>query len=174
MLPPKRVKRTKTAEQALASLQRLCARAERSSGDAMRLMATWEVDPAKRLEVLQRLIDDRFIDDRRYAESFVREKTSLSSWGEYKIRAALRRKSIAEEIIARALQQISPTQSAEQLTTRLTRKLKTVKYKSKYDLKNKLIRYGLSLGYTMEAVIPQVEELIHDIKNEEECDDFLY
>jgi hypothetical protein len=57
---------------------------------------------------------------------------------------------------------------------RLARKLKTVKYKSKYDLKNKLIRYGLSLGYTMEAVIPQVEKLIHDIKTEEECDDFLY
>ena len=174
MLPPKRVKRTKTAEQALASLQRLCARAERSSGDALRLMAGWEVEPAKRQEVLQRLIADRFIDDRRYAEAFVREKTSLSSWGEYKIRTALRRKGIAEDIIARALQQISPSQSAEQLAIRLARKLKTVKYKSKYDLKNKLIRYGLSLGYTMEAVIPQVEELIHDIKTEEECDDFLF
>ena len=160
-----RVKRTKNAEQALSSLMRLCARAERSSGDARRLMATWGVPEQDREKVLQRLIAERFIDDERYASAFVRE---------YKICAALRRKGIAEDIIARALQQISPSQSAEQLAMRLARKLKTVKYKSKYDLKNKLIRYGLSLGYTMEAVIPQVEELIHDIKTEEECDDFLF
>ena len=169
-----RVKRTKSAEQALSSLMRLCARAERSSGDARRLMATWGVPEQDREKVLQRLIAERFIDDERYASAFVREKVSLGGWGEYKIRAALRRKGIAEDIIARALQQISPSQSTEQLTMRLARKLKTVKYKSKYDLKNKLIRYGLSLGYTMEAVIPQVEKLIHDIKTEEECDDFLF
>ena len=169
-----RVKRTKNAEQALSSLMRLCARAERSSGDARRLMATWGVPELDRDKVLQRLRAERFIDDERYAAAFVREKVSLSGWGEYKIRATLRRKGITEEIIAQALQQISPTQSAEQLSARLARKLKTVKYKSKYDLKNKLIRYGLSLGYTIETVIPQVEELIRDIKTEEECDDFLY
>ena len=33
-----KVKRTKTAEQAASSLMQLCARAERSSGDALRLM----------------------------------------------------------------------------------------------------------------------------------------
>ena len=42
MQPTEKVKRAKTAQQALESLMRLCARAERSSGDAMRLMA--EID----------------------------------------------------------------------------------------------------------------------------------
>lgn len=175
MLPKQeRVKPKKSAEQALTSLMRLCARAERSSGDAKRLMATWGVPEQDRVKVLQRLIAERFIDDERYAAAFVREKVSLSGWGEYKIRATLRRKGIAEEIIATALQQISPAQSAEQLASRLARKLKTVKYKSKYDLKNKLIRYGLSLGFAMDPVLQQVEQLTHDIKTEEECDDFSY
>ena len=175
MLPKQeRVKPKKSAEQALTSLMRLCARAERSSGDAKRLMATWGVPERDRVKVLQRLIAERFIDDERYAAAFVREKVSLSGWGEYKIRATLRRKGIAEEIIATALQQISLAQSAEQLASRLARKLKTVKYKSKYDLKNKLIRYGLSLGFAMDPVLQQVEQLTHDIKTEEECDDFSY
>ena len=175
MLPKQeRVKPKKSAEQALTSLMRLCARAERSSGDAKRLMATWGVPEQDRAKVLRRLIAERFIDDERYAAAFVREKVSLSGWGEYKIRATLRRKGIAEEIIATALQQISPAQSAEQLASRLARKLKTVKYKSKYDLKNKLIRYGLSLGFAMDPVLQQVEQLTHDIKTEEECDDFSY
>ena len=97
MLPTKpRVKRTKTAKQALESLMRLCARAERCKADAMRLMHGWEVPFDEREGVLRRLVAERYIDDRRYAEAFVREKSNLSAWGEYKIRSALKRKGIAE------------------------------------------------------------------------------
>ena len=104
MLPntPK-IKREKTADEALASLMRLCARAERSSGDALRLMQNWGVSKNEQQEVLQRLINEQFIDDRRYAEAFVREKIRLSAWGKYKITAALKRKGIADDIITETL-----------------------------------------------------------------------
>ena len=175
MLPTKpKVKRPKTAEQALASLMRLCARAERSSGDAMRLMATWMVPEGDRQGVLLRLIKDRFIDDSRYAEAFVREKSNLSAWGEYKIRATLRRKGIADEIINSALQQMPTEQNIERLTERLKRKMRTIKYDTTYQLKTKLIRHALSLGFTMDDVLKCVEEVMRDINTEEECDDFLF
>jgi regulatory protein len=174
MLPTQtKVKKPKSAQQALSSLMRLCARAERSSGDAKRLMATWGVAEGERAAVLQRLIKERFIDDERYAEAFVREKSRLSGWGEYKIRTALGRKGIATHIIEKALQQLSPEQNRERLTARLSRKIKTVKHSSPYDLKNKLLRYGLSLGFTMDDVIPCVEQFMRERKIEE-CDDFLY
>ena len=153
---------------------RLCARAERSSGDAMRLMATWLVPEADRQGVLQRLIKDRFIDDSRYAEAFVREKSNLSAWGEYKIRTALRRKGIADEIINSALQQMPAEQNLERLTERLKRKMRTIKYDTTYQLKTKLIRHALSLGFTMDDVLKCVEEVMRDINTEEECDDFLF
>ena len=175
MLPTKpKVKRPKTAEQALAALMRLCARAERSSGDAMRLMATWMVPEGDRQGVLQRLIKDRFIDDSRYAEAFVREKSNLSAWGEYKIRATLRRKGIADEIINNALQQMPTEQNIERLTERLKRKMCTIKYDTTYQLKTKLIRHALSLGFTMDDVLNCVEVVMRDINTEEECDDFLF
>ena len=169
-----KVKRPKTAEQALTSLMRLCARAERSSGDAMRLMATWMVPEADRQGVLQRLIKDRFIDDSRYAEAFVREKSNLSAWGEYKIRTALRRKGIADDIINGTLQQMPTEQNLERLTERLRRKMRTIKYDTTYQLKTKLIRHALSLGFTMDDVLKCVEEVMRDINTTEECDDFLF
>ena len=169
-----KVKRPKTAEQALSSLMRLCARAERSSGDAMRLMATWMVPEADRQGVLQRLIKERFIDDSRYAEAFVREKSNLSAWGEYKSRTALRRKGIADDIINSALQQMPTEQNLERLTERLKRKIRTIKYDTTYQLKTKLIRHALSLGFTMDDVLKCVEDVMRDINTEEECDDFLF
>lgn len=174
MLPEKKVKRTKTPEQALASLQRLCARAERSSGDALRLMATWEVDKSRRYEVLQKLISDKFIDDRRYAEAFVREKTSLSAWGEYKIRAALRRKGIDEKIINAALGDIDSEANIERLTQRLARKVKSIKYETPYQLKTKLLRYGLSLGFQMEQVMTSVEQVMGTINEKDQCDEDIF
>ena len=92
------VPRTKTPEQALAALMRLCARAERSEEDARRLMTRWGVAPADRERVLERLRRDRFIDDARYAEAFVRDKIRLSGWGARKIRTSLRLKGIAAAI----------------------------------------------------------------------------
>lgn len=153
---------------------RLCARAERSSGDARRLMATWGVPEQDREGVLQRLKREKFIDDGRYAEAFVREKVNLSGWGEWKIRSALRRKGVAEDVINAALGQLSPEQSAQRLAERLKRKMRTVKYSSAYELRTKLIRYALSLGYAMDEVMGEVEAITREIKTKEECDNFTY
>lgn len=153
---------------------RLCARAERSSGDARRLMATWGVPEQDREGVLQRLKREKFIDDGRYAEAFVREKVNLSGWGEWKIRSALKRKGVAEDVINAALGQLSPEQSAQRLAERLKRKMRTVKYSSAYELRTKLIRYALSLGYAMDEVMDKVEAITQEIKTKEECDNFTY
>ena len=108
MQPPevkKTGKRAKTPEQALAALMRLCARAEKSQNDARRLMRGWGLAEREGEQVLARLVRDRFIDDGRYAEAFVRDKLRLSGWGEYKIRTALQRKHIDRELIDAALAQ---------------------------------------------------------------------
>ena len=53
MQPAKKIKRDKTPEQAYAALIRLCARSEKSSGDALRLMQRWGVEPSARQGVLR-------------------------------------------------------------------------------------------------------------------------
>ena len=171
MLPntPK-IKRNKTADEALTSLMRLCARAERSSGDALRLMQNWGVNKNEQQEVLQRLIKERFIDDRRYAEAFIREKCNLSAWGRYKIQSALKRKGIASDIIAEALAELNPTDNKKRLQDRLQTKIKHIKYDTEYQLKTKLIRYALSLGFEMDEVMDCVNEIIKN-NNITECDD---
>ena len=50
-------KRAKSAEEALAGLMRYAARAERSSGDALRLMRRWNVPEADRERILHRLCE---------------------------------------------------------------------------------------------------------------------
>lgn len=165
-MQPPRIKRAKTPEEALAALMRLCARAEKSTGDALRLMRTWGVEAQAQQAVLAKLLDQRFIDDVRFAEAFVREKLRLSGWGEYKIRTALQRKGIGRETIDRAMQQADPEGMADRLRTQLARKARTVKYTTPYELRTKLMRYGLSLGYDFETV---TEAVAGQVKETDEC-----
>ncbi len=102
---------------------------------------------------------------------FVREKLHLSGWGVYKIRTALHRKEIARELIDEALEGLDRDRMGDRLREQLQRKLRTTKAKNGYELRNKLFRYGLSLGYEFE----QVREAIDHIQlptDEYSCNDF--
>ena len=172
MLQTKKIApRTKTPEQALAALMRLCARAERAEEDARRLLVRWSIAPADQQRILDRLRRDRFIDDTRYAEAFVREKVRLSGWGARKIADALHRKRIDRETIVRALAQLDHSTAAERLTELLQRKMKSVKAATPFDLKNKLIRYGLSQGYDFEVVRDTADRIIST--PDDSCENFF-
>ena len=156
-------KRTKTPEQALQSLMRMCARSERSSGDAMRLMKRWGVADEDARKVLLRLQNERFIDDGRFAEAFVRDKINVSGWGVYKIKSALRAKGVSRDIIESVVEpMLAETDMGERLEEMMRRRLRTLKYNSPYEAKTKLIRFAASRGYDMDQAIECASKVIDD------------
>lgn len=158
-------KKVKTAEQALQSLMRECARSERSSGDALRLMKRWGVSDEDAAKVLTRLRAERFIDDSRYAEAFVRDKLNLSGWGAYKIKTALRVKGVSKEIIDDVVApMLEATNMTERLEDMMVRRMKTLKYNSPYEAKTKLIRFAASRGYGIEAAIECASKITNTIE----------
>lgn len=158
-----RTKRVKTPQQALQSLMRMCARSEHSSDDALRLMKRWGVGDEEARGVLARLRAERFIDDRRFAEAFVRDKLNLSGWGAYKIKMALRAKGVSREIIEEvAATMIEATDMRERLEDIMRRKLRTLKYTSPYDAKSKLIRFAASRGYEIDEAVECASKILND------------
>lgn len=160
MTPAPRERKTKTAQQALQSLMRLCSRSEKSTGDALRLMRTWGVPEAEQRGVLDKLIADRYIDNRRYAEAYTREKSQLAGWGERKIAMQLRLKGVEHETISAVVAELMADDSmAERLHEKLTKKLRTVKAVNDYELRGKLLRYALGLGYDYDMAAEAVERV---------------
>ena len=156
-----RTKKTKTAEQALQSLMRECARSERSSGDALRLMKRWGLADEDARKVLAQLQTERFIDDARYAEAFVRDKLNLSGWGAYKIKMTLRTKGVSKEIIEEVMApMIAKTNMTERLEDIMRRRMRTLKYSSAYDAKTKLIRFAASRGYEIDEAIECASKIL--------------
>lgn len=155
-------KREKTPEQALRSLMNLCVKAERSEFDVRRLLERWGVAEEVRQRIVDTLVRERFVDNRRYAEAYVREKVRFSGWGRYKIRAALRAKRIDEAIVEEALEQVDGASMREKLEHRLQMKMNRTKSRDAYDLRGKLVRYGAGLGFDTDTVLEVVERLMKE------------
>lgn len=159
MTPAPRERKTKSAQQALQSLMRLCSRAEKSTGDARRLMRTWGVPEAEQQEVVDKLVAQRFIDNRRYAEAYAREKSSLAGWGARKIAMQLRQKGVERDVITQTLAILDADAQNDKLVEKLQRKQRTTKAANDYELRGKLLRYALGLGYDYEQAMGALDKI---------------
>lgn len=149
-----------TFEKALKRLQNLCARQEKCSWDVMQKLKQWGVENKEAQKILNQLVDEGYIDDRRYASLFVRGKTRLNKWGRIKITAALRQKKVDELIIREALQELPAESEDEILQALIEDKANHTKAGSISDLRVKLIRFGMSRGFELGRVVEVVDQII--------------
>ena len=143
----------------LERLQRQCARMEYCVSDVRRkaLKALeGEADAAER--IVASLVRDRFVDDRRYAAAFAREKAALQGWGVVKIRFQLRGKGISDEIITEALQEIDPAKAASKLDKIAADRYRLLKDDPQCRLK--LLKALLSRGYGYDEVEAAVKRVM--------------
>jgi regulatory protein len=116
-----------------------------------------EGDSEKAREILDILIKEKYVDDLRYCEAYAREKSSISGWGETKIKYMLSAKGISRDIISQALTQIDSHRAESRLQKLLENKYRTLKDDPQWKLK--LIRFALGRGYSYD----QVNDCISDI-----------
>lgn len=143
-------------------LMRQCARAERCSADALGSMRRWGLSDEDARKVLDRLLRERFIDDGRYAAAYVREKSRLSGWGARKIAASLRAKRVAPKVIEEALGQLSSEDTASRLEALLRNKAAKTTARDTYQLKGKIVRFGISRGFDLDDVLAATERILRE------------
>ena len=98
-------------------------------------------------KILDYLLDNRFVNDERFAKSFVRGKVNQSGWGMNKIRFHLIQKGIDKELIDEALGQTDEEVYRQRLIDILKAKAKTVKAASDFEKKRKLAAYAMQKGF---------------------------
>ena len=143
---------------ALNKAMALCARREYCSWDIRVKLESWDLNSSEARSVISTLIKEDFINDKRYAEAFVRDKYRYNKWGKIKITAHLKAKNIASELISSALESLDEDQYKQMVRDTLDTHRKFVKAKNQYDLKGKLMRFGLSKGFE--------SHILYDILND--------
>lgn len=145
----------------LSHFQNLCSKRECCSKDIyIKAVKLLEGDKEAAEKIVASLIEEKYVDDLRYASAFARDKASLSGWGIVKISYMLSAKGIPKNVISEAVKEIEGDKAANKLENIIVAKYRTLK--GEKDCKLKLLRFALGRGYNYEEVAPIVNKLMKE------------
>jgi len=137
---------------ALSKAMAICSHREYCVEDIRLKLNSWGIGEDDIRKIINCLISENFINEKRYSEAFVKDKFKYNKWGKVKIKANLKMKNIPQEIISSALDSIEKDLYRQSLIELLKAHRRIVKGKNQYDIKGKLLRYGLSKGFESELL----------------------
>lgn len=143
--------------EALTKLSALCARTECCVSDMQRKMKNWDLPEGAESRIISFLLKDGFINETRYASAFAKDKFRYAHWGWGKIERGLKLKGISQNDIDEAKKEIEEEDSVSLLRRLIEGKRKTVKGKSEYEIKAKLVRFALSRGFSYDEIGEVIE-----------------
>lgn len=139
-----------TENEAYLRLSGKCAIGEQCVNDVRKKMLRWEIPAEAQDRIVKRLLDERFIDENRYARAFVRDKSRYNRWGTTKIKFELKKRGISANDIEDALEEINEEDALSTLRDLIESKRRTVKGRSEYEIKAKLVRFAVSRGFSIQ------------------------
>ena len=148
-----------TPDQVLDKMAKYCAYQERCVKDVRDKLKTFDIPEEEKTKILDYLLDNRFVNDERFAKSFVRGKVNQSGWGMNKIRFHLIQKGIDKELIDNALGQTDEEVYRQRLIDILKTKSKVIKADSDFEKKRKLAAYAMQKGFESNLVWEVLKDL---------------
>lgn len=142
-------------EKALDKMRRLCSRREYCVSDIRaKLMKELDGDVQKVETAINKLKEEKYVDDLRYATAYARDKAAISGWGATKIRYMLSAKGVAKDVISEALNEVDEAKASSRLEKLLENKYKSLKDDPQWKIK--LLRFALGRGYSYDEVNDQI------------------
>jgi regulatory protein len=132
---------------ALTKAMNMCSHREMCASEIESKLESWGISGNDTGKILSLLVKENFISEERYACAFARDKFRYNKWGKIKIAAHLRAKKISSAAISAGLESIDNDLYINTLRTLIESHRRSVKAKNQYELKAKLIRFGLSKGF---------------------------
>lgn len=140
-------------------LMALCSRREYCSSDIYKkALDALEGNADEAGKVLDRLQDEKYVDDRRYARAYARDKASIAGWGSVKIRYMLSAKGLARDVIDEALAEVDSDTSDRRFEKLMLAKCRSLKGSD--DVRLKLIRFAAGRGYGYEQASSMADRVI--------------
>lgn len=144
-----------------------CSKREYTPYDIRNKLLSWKVAVVDVDYVVDKLIEEGYIDEMRYSRAFAHDKFLFNGWGRLKIAANLRAKSISEEIIRESLSNITDEQNRQRLRDIITAKLQDSQDTDLAKLHTRTMRMCLQHGFEQSLVIEEMNNLFPQNKDAE-------
>lgn len=152
-----------TEEAAKIRMADLCARSEQCEADIRQKLYRLGLSSGQVQKIVTELIEEKFIDNARFARSFAHDKCRFSCWGRHKIRLALAAKRISPHDIAQGLDALEPAEYADAINRTASAKARSLDLNGPdaREERMKLFRHLISRGFESELASKAVKEAIN-------------
>ena len=142
----KKEKKYVSKDDALNKLQRYCAYQDRCHQEVENKLREYGIFGEDADDIMVELINDKFLDEERFARSYARGKFRMKKWGRTKIKQELKLRAVSKYCIKKAMTEIE--EEAYQKVLREMLRKKTGEYKGKfYERKIKAARFAMNKGF---------------------------
>lgn len=152
-------KKPLSENEALYRLTSLCAGSEQCEHSLREKMQKWGLAADVADRIIDRLYDEKYIDESRFANAYARDKMRYNHWGRQKIDQGMRLLRIGAAARREALDALPADEYKEILQHALQLKMGSVKAESDYERNGKLIRFAMGRGFEMSLIMSCLKKL---------------
>ena len=160
-----RKEKTISEREALEKLEYLCAQSEQCQWGVREKLWKRGFNSTSTNKIIESLINQRFIDDSRFARQYCRQKLYVNHWGRKKIALMLASKRIDRATVAEVLDEIDEDEYIKIVIDTARNKARQIKEGNTYEGRTKLFRHLLSRGFesaTISSIIRNPENSLWD------------
>ncbi|WP_317173829.1 regulatory protein RecX [Kordia aestuariivivens] len=110
--------------------------------------------------IVSELIQDNFLNEERFAQSFARGKFRIKKWGRVRIVRELRLRNISKFVVDSALKEIDASEYLNTLDELARKRNAAVKETNSFKRKKKIADYLLYRGWETHLVYEKINELV--------------
>lgn len=119
----------------------------------------WNVSKGLIERLIMELSKEGYIDDLRFAGSFVRGKFRINKWGKQRIVFELKARKIDEQHIKEALKEIDEVSYMDSIRSLIRKKDLEIKTGKTLNKREKIINFVVGKGYEIDPVLRMMNEL---------------
>ncbi len=147
-----------TKEEVLDKAMNYCGRAEHCLSEVQSKLYQWGAQEEDVDDVLKELVDQRFVDEERFTEMYIRNKIKYAGWGRIKVAQSLRIKRIPGSVYKSTLEDFDESVYEEVADKAFSSKWRQIKTNDFYEKKAKLFRFAMGRGFESYVVQAWLEK----------------
>ena len=147
-------------DEALTKLQRYCSYQERCHQEVYQKLHKMRMIPEAIDTIMVSLINDNYLNETRFAKTYVRGKFKIKKWGKRRLILELKKKSIGKININLAISEIDEGTYIEVFNALAEKRCQQLTESNLLRKKRKLADYLLYRGWESHLVYDKVNELI--------------
>ncbi|ULC60964.1 RecX family transcriptional regulator [Flaviramulus sp. BrNp1-15] len=153
-------KKTYTLQEATKKLEHFCAYQERCHQEVRQKLVGMNMIPEAIDVIIVHLLEHNFLNEERFAKTFVSGKFKIKHWGRHRLTYELKKKDISKVNINQALTEIEDGEYIEVFNDLAEKKANSIRENNKFKKRKKFIDYFLYRGWESHLVYEKANELI--------------